>query len=119
MINQSRHIPDWQQILSNLDGDNKLLCDIIRVFQRDSIEDLNLIETAIKQKDVVVLNRSAHKFKGALVTLNMEDAAHLALALEQLGESGNIEGAEDIFKDLCSEVEYYVSLQNAYLEAAA
>ena len=53
------------------------------------------IEAAIQCGDGAALDRSEHKLKGALATLDMKSAIDITLEPERIGESGIIPDGSD------------------------
>ena len=61
------------------------------------------IRVAIETTDAAELRRSAHAMKGALNHLGAQSTANTARKLEMAGESGEINGADELFQQLDQE----------------
>jgi signal transduction histidine kinase/HPt (histidine-containing phosphotransfer) domain-containing protein len=94
------------EALKSLDGDARLLTEIVRIFLVESPRLMADIESAIARSDGTVLRRAAHTIKGGLRMFGAEDAHELACRLESLGKAGDVAGAREPF----------ASFQKAFVE---
>ncbi|MBI3861175.1 MAG: response regulator [Planctomycetia bacterium] len=90
---------ELNEALKSLDGDAKLLADIVRIFLVESPRLIEEIETAIARTDGPLLRRAAHTIKSGLRMFGAEDAYDLACRLEGLGRTGDIASAGEPFAD--------------------
>ena len=74
---------DLVQLRRNMDDDEDMLLDIVGAFLRDHLAQLRDLRTGLAQGDEKTALRTAHTLKGLLLTLAAEDAAEVALELEQ------------------------------------
>lgn len=93
------------ELSERLDGDFKLLTELIDIFLKDSQALLLKIEEAITQHDAERLNKSAHTLKGAVSNFSAKSAFEAAYTLEKKGKSGDLTGAEPAFSALKDEIE--------------
>jgi signal transduction histidine kinase/HPt (histidine-containing phosphotransfer) domain-containing protein len=81
--------------LKTLDGDAKLLTDIVRIFLVESPRLMEEIENALARSDGPLLRRAAHTIKGGLRMFGAKDAYELACQLEGLGKAGEFAAARE------------------------
>ncbi|MCK5125734.1 MAG: PAS domain S-box protein [candidate division Zixibacteria bacterium] len=81
-------------------GDMRLVNELIDIFINQSPGLLSDIRNAIDKSDAELLCRSAHTFKGSLVSMGAEGVAKIAFALEIKGANGDFTGVNDILDDL-------------------
>ncbi len=68
---------------------------------------LDPIQTAVKNGDMALLNRSAHQFKGASANLGARGVSAAAFRLESIGRSGKADEADAAYAELCAAVEAF------------
>lgn len=78
------------------EGDEDFIQSVISVFLEEVPQDLELLETAISQKDYENVYKLAHKIKPNVDLLGMEQTRATALEIETLGKSP--ENSEEIEK---------------------
>lgn len=88
-------------------GDRELLLEIIAVFLKHQAEQTSDVDAAVRGGDAAEIARTAHKLKGALITIGASAAAEQARALERLGHE-----ATEGFGDLSAAGETLASLQS-------
>jgi len=96
---------DREFLRGNVYGDQELLREIVDLFFESSGEIVESIRDAVRSADHTLLNRSAHKLKGALANVGAQAAAAAALELERLGRHGVLTGVEDALDHLIAEME--------------
>jgi len=90
-----------------MDGDEELIREIIKMFLETISDYTRDIRTALDAKDPEKLKYFAHRFKGSALNASALTAAGLLLKLETLGARGSLDGSEEIFSGICSELEKY------------
>ena len=90
--------------LENFRGIEDLACEAIQSFLGTLPSLIRAIELAIQTKNAKQLEFSAHSLKGSLSNFYAEPAKLLAGKLEQLGRGPYLDGAEEIFSDLQTEI---------------
>ncbi len=95
---------DRNVLLNHVEGDRELLQEIIALFFEGTPAQLADIRGALERRDAVALARAAHTLKGTVGTVGGQKAFARALQLETLGRSGNLDGAEAVYKELEQEV---------------
>jgi two-component system sensor histidine kinase/response regulator len=101
---------DHAAVLARLNGDRKLLLELIDLFLGDCPKMLAEIETAICTRDAKALHGAAHALKSSAGNFAAHRALEAALNLETMGRSGNLDAAEDALVGLRAEMR---SLQRA------
>jgi CheY-like chemotaxis protein/nitrogen-specific signal transduction histidine kinase len=91
---------DEASALGYAGGDRRLLKQVVGLFQVDASRLLRRMDRALRQRDGEALRMAAHAFKGAVATLGSPAGRDAAAALEQSGQSGNLEEAERRYRDL-------------------
>ena len=89
------------------DGDTEFLKELIEIFKADFPERLAGISRAIKEKDFNALDETAHSLKGSSGNLGLTCLYEISWKLEKMGNSENIEGADEAFKQLEEELERF------------
>ncbi len=86
---------DYAALLAGVDGDRRVLREIVRLFLADCPQRLSEITEAIRRGDAGALGRAAHTLKGSLGNF----AAHKAFAacrrLENMGRGGDLDNARE------------------------
>ncbi len=85
---------DWNAALETCGGDHALLRDIVEAFLEEQPRRLAEIRRGIEQYDFELLNRAAHTVKGSMRYFSAQGVHDRALALEQLGASHSVAGAD-------------------------
>ena len=107
---------DRQAFLARLDGDEQLERELIELFLEDYPETLTAIEYAIGTGDAARLRLSAHCLRGTVANFGAHVAQECAHRLEQMGRSGALTGAPEIYAAL---VEALVRLRSALIGLSA
>jgi HPt (histidine-containing phosphotransfer) domain-containing protein len=77
------------------DGNPESMRELIDLFYKQTAQQLNQIEDAVRAKKSDDVGHIAHSCKGASATLGMTRLAAALLKLEKLGKSGALTGAEE------------------------
>jgi PAS domain S-box-containing protein len=85
---------DPEEMLTLAEGEMVLVQELVQVFLSQTPGLLREIARAVDGRDAPALERAAHKLRGSLNALAARPVAELAQALEQLGRSGDLAGAE-------------------------
>ena len=92
------------------EGDEDFINSVISVFLEEVPVDLELLETALAQKDFENVYKLAHKIKPNVDLLGMEQARVAALEIETLGKSeDNGAEIEQIFPLLKKDIHQVIS----------
>jgi CheY-like chemotaxis protein/HPt (histidine-containing phosphotransfer) domain-containing protein len=103
--------PAWA--LEQVEGDRKLLREMIDLFSKQARQVLLEIRDAGQRGDGRGLERAAHRLKGSIGHFGDHRASHAALRLEIMGRDGDFALAEEA----CAELEAEVGRLRVALEA--
>jgi two-component system sensor histidine kinase/response regulator len=109
-----RPVFDEKAALANAGGDRELLIEVIGLFQSDYPAALRRLDRAVKSADGEAVRLAAHALKGVLATVGSPAGRDAAMALEQLGRSGNVAAAKELAATLRQTI---VSLDSALASA--
>ncbi|MEO5362832.1 MAG: response regulator [Magnetococcus sp. DMHC-8] len=73
---------------------------LIQVFLQDMQRNLSLLRTAVATRQAAQCMRAAHAFKGCCGVVHADGLAALCQAMEQLGETGTLQGAAELLEQL-------------------
>ncbi|HWD51845.1 MAG TPA: ATP-binding protein [Acidimicrobiales bacterium] len=93
-------------------GGSELLDDLVSLFRDEVDRYLNQFDQALADHDPGALQRASHSFKGSSANLGATRLAAVAAAIEQLGVTGDLMGAQALDAEL-------ISLCNRALDALA
>jgi HPt (histidine-containing phosphotransfer) domain-containing protein len=96
---------DRIELLARVEGDRRLLKEIVRLFMEERPSLVASMEAALREGDAQTLARGAHTAKGALGNLSAPIAQHTAGELELLARRGELALATDVFLRLRAQVE--------------
>jgi len=81
---------DWDALKENCAGDDGLVAEIIELFRKEGPMLLADVKSAVGSREALAIKRSAHRLKGALVSLGAHSATSLAKDLELAGSSNDL-----------------------------
>jgi HPt (histidine-containing phosphotransfer) domain-containing protein len=95
---------DRRAVLAHMEGDRKLLREIVELFRQDSPRLLDRVGHAIESGDGPKLAGAAHALKGALSNFAATRSVELARNLESMGQRGELEAAAGAHRQLVAEL---------------
>ena len=95
---------DKVQALERVDGDLELMADMIDLFMDDYVNQISDIDKAISESNPKVLERAAHKLKGAAGNFVAKSVCDLAHQLETMGRAGDLGKASVIYETLKTQI---------------
>lgn len=95
---------DRAAALERMDGDEDLLVELAQVFVDDASEQIEKIRAAVRAKSAPEIQKTAHTVKGAAANFHAASTVAAALALEQMGRAGQIDGVDAAFVRLEQEL---------------
>ena len=101
---QADGVIDHAALLAGVDGDRRLLRELIHLFLADCPQGLAKIKDAIRCGDAGALGRAAHTLKGSVGNFTRKSAFAAAQRLEIIGRDGNLDNAGEVFRTLESEL---------------
>ncbi len=93
---------DYAIVLERLGGDAELLQEVAQLFLEEYPALMSEIREAAQRGDAQRLARAAHSLKGAVGNFVSEPAVQAALAVEMIGRSGDLTGAEAAYAQLAA-----------------
>ena len=81
---------DRDALMTRLDGDGRLLAEIVDLFLQSSPQLVRDIKKALAAHDRKGLQRAAHTLKGAVSNFGARTVWAAALKMEKIGQSGNL-----------------------------
>ena len=91
---------DWGSLRENCAGDEGLVHEVLDLFRKEADSLLNDVRTAVAAKDALQVKRTAHRLKGALVSLAARPSVEAAKALELAGANSESAVYEPYFARL-------------------
>ena len=101
---QADDVIDPAALLAGVDGDRRLVRELIHLFLADCPQGLAKIKEAIRRGDAEALGRAAHTLKGSVGNFARKSAFAAAQRLEIMGRDGNLDNAGKTFITLESEL---------------
>jgi CheY-like chemotaxis protein/HPt (histidine-containing phosphotransfer) domain-containing protein len=96
---------DWHAALEGVQGDTKLLKELIEIFFDELPELLQKIKGSLGERDAAELRLAAHRLKGCLRYFGETSATKRALELELRGRDSRWDGADALFAELQADVD--------------
>ncbi|MCH7725927.1 MAG: response regulator, partial [Planctomycetes bacterium] len=109
-------VVDWSTALRNVNGNQKLLDDVVQLLLDDSSRMLSRVREAIGDGDASALKQSAHSLKGSMLFLGETQASREAQQIENMGASGDLNGAENRLTNLDGQMELLRNEISDYLQ---
>lgn len=81
---------DWSALKENCAGDEALVNEIVELFKREGPVLLADLQRAIGTNEGLAIKRTAHRLKGALVSLAAVPATSVAKELELAGSQNDL-----------------------------
>ncbi len=85
-------------------GSRKLLKKVAVLFRENAPQHLEDMRKAIQSSDTKLLEMSAHTFVSSIAYLAAEAATEVALALEHMGRTGDLQFSEQTYEALLEEI---------------
>lgn len=110
----SQQIVDFEAALRRLDGNRKLLRDMMGFFREDSPALLRQIEDGLESSDAVSARRAAHSLKGLASGFDAEHVSSLAFEVEKHVSEQEFDRAQECFAKLTPAVESLLDVFDEY-----
>lgn len=95
---------DRAALLAGIDGDHRLLRELVRLFMTDYPQRLAEIKEAIRHRNAGALGRAAHTLKGSVGNFAAQKAFAASERLEKMGRDGDLDHAGETCVTLESEL---------------
>jgi two-component system, sensor histidine kinase and response regulator len=96
---------DWQALKDNCAGDDGLVTEILELFRKEAPALLADVQKAVVSHEAVAIRRSAHRLKGALVSLAAQPATLVARDLEVAGAQNDLSQVNELQSKLDAEMQ--------------
>jgi signal transduction histidine kinase/CheY-like chemotaxis protein len=106
------------ELLTRVDNDRELLCDLISIFKEEFPGYLKSLENAIVRKNVAEIANVSHTLKGMLSNLAVAKASASAARLEQLARAGETASLRDAFAAFERDVHGLLPEMESYMAEA-
>jgi two-component system, sensor histidine kinase and response regulator len=87
-------------LLARVGGDQEVFSELCDIFLDDAPKRLATIRASIESGDCAGVRAAAHAFKGAAGVFDADEVVDAARRLEQMGETGSLQGSEDALANL-------------------
>jgi CheY-like chemotaxis protein/HPt (histidine-containing phosphotransfer) domain-containing protein len=92
-------------LIRSFENDRQLFQELVEIFLNDAPQMLNALRDSLKSADAKTFKRTAHSLKGMLRNFQAESAAETAFELEQIGDQGKLESADQIVDSLAAQLD--------------
>jgi two-component system sensor histidine kinase/response regulator len=92
-------------LIRSFGNDQDLFQELVEIFLNDSPQMLNTLRESLKSADAKTFKRTAHSLKGMLRNFQAESAAETAFELEQIGDQGKLDEADQIVDSLAAQLD--------------
>jgi CheY-like chemotaxis protein/HPt (histidine-containing phosphotransfer) domain-containing protein len=97
---KARFLYTREELLSECDGDEDLLSELVSIFHDNTPQIVRAIGMAVEKHDAPALAAQAHKLLSSLGTFGAGRARALALRLEKQARENDFDGAKERFTEL-------------------
>lgn len=91
---------DYSGALERVGGDKEFYIELLKEFTDYAPQHIEALLNAGKNEDFDVLQKEAHRVKGALVNLGINDAAELASKIESAAKKSSIDNTTEMIEEL-------------------
>ncbi len=109
---------DWPALRENCGGDEELVAEVLQLFVREAPGLLGDVKTAVSSNQGPAVKKTAHRLKGALMSLAAKPAVACAKELEEMGAQSRLTGLADALARLEAEMKRVVAVAQAAPKAA-
>jgi PAS domain S-box-containing protein len=92
-------------LIRSFENDQQLFEELVEIFLNDSPQMLNTLRDSLMSCDAKTFKRTAHSLKGMLRNFQAESAAETAFELEQIGDRGKLDEADQIVDSLAGQLD--------------
>lgn len=102
---KSQLVIDQEGGLRRVGGDKELYDELIELFMDSSVDQIEQLREAVKNKETDTLRKVAHSIKGSAANLGIVQVQQTAYDIEKYGNEENIDEAAQSVEKLISEIE--------------
>jgi two-component system sensor histidine kinase/response regulator len=95
---------NWAELSENCAGDDSLVREVLELFLAEVDGLVADVKAAVAARDALAVKRSAHRLKGALLSLAADPAAESARILELAGSTEQLGAVAEHYAKLESDV---------------
>lgn len=99
-----RRAVDREALLASVDGDLEFLRELLALFPSEIPRQLADVQGSVARGNAPALSRTAHALRGALENFGARPAAGGARRLEQMGQEGDLAGADQALAELTRDI---------------
>jgi PAS domain S-box-containing protein len=96
----TRFLYSREELLSQCDGDEKLMSELVSIFRDHTPEIVHAIGEAVEKRQAPALATQSHKLLSSMGAFGADRARTLALRLEKHGQQNDFDGAKERFTEL-------------------
>jgi HPt (histidine-containing phosphotransfer) domain-containing protein len=97
---------DGAALLQSVDGNPKLLCELIDIFAADLPKMMSRIQRAIRKQDASFLRDAAHALKGAVGNFDHDAPFEAVRKLEEMARENQLSDVDAMFQRVRNEMAY-------------
>lgn len=109
---------NWAALKDNCVDDDALVKEVLELFRAEAPALLGDVRTAVGNGDAAAVKRSAHRLKGALLSLVAEPSATAARDLEHMGSANSLSQSAEVLARLEAEMARLIAALGAKAQAA-
>lgn len=102
-INTDNTPMDYDSALKEFMGKKDILTKVLNVFLDNAKEQIQTLRKAVADKDFELIRTESHKIKGGAANLTANRLSGIAKELEVVGQTENIDKADDLLSDFQTE----------------
>jgi HPt (histidine-containing phosphotransfer) domain-containing protein len=115
----TRFLYNREELLSQCDGDEELMSELVSIFRDNTPEIVQSIGEAVKKRQAPVLATQSHKLLSSMGAFGADRARSLALRLEKHGQERDFDGAKERIGELERETHKIYTALAGYGPASA
>jgi CheY-like chemotaxis protein len=96
----TRFLYTREELLSQCDGDEELMSELVSIFRENTPEIVQAIGEAVETRQAPALATQSHKLLSSMGAFGADHARTLALRLEKHGQQNDFDGAKERFTEL-------------------
>ena len=101
---RSDAVVDREQLLERLEGDLRLLAEIVALYHQTCPGLVQELRAALERRDTAGVYRAAHTLKGMVAHFGAPDATRALLVLEEQAREGRTEGLDAAMETAVREI---------------
>jgi CheY-like chemotaxis protein len=115
----TRFLYSREELLSQCDGDEELMSELVSIFRDNTPEIVQSIGEAVKKRQAPALATQSHKLLSSMGAFGADHARTLALRLEKHGQEQDFDGAKERIGELERETDKIYTALADFVSAGA